>query len=278
LFVLGWVAALPELALASEDPLIMGIFPRRNAVDTVRMFTPLAQYLSRRLGREVRVVTSKDFESFWQGVIQRRYDIVHYNQLHYIKSHDQAGYRVILKNEEFGESTIASTILVRADAGIRALPELRGKTIMFGGDRSAMMSYVVPTALLRRAGLSAGDYIEEFAKNPPNALLGSYFGQAAASAVGDVVIRLPRVVEAIDPSTMLVLAKSEPIAHLPWAVKGSMTPRLAKRIQEILAALAGSREGRRVLHHTKLTRLLPATDSEYDICRRLIDEVAGEGR
>jgi len=80
LFVLGWVAAFPGPALAVEDPLVLGIFPRRNAVDTVRMFTPLAQYLSRRLGREVRVETSKDFESFWQGVIQRRYDIVHYNQ------------------------------------------------------------------------------------------------------------------------------------------------------------------------------------------------------
>jgi phosphonate transport system substrate-binding protein len=75
-------AALAPLAHAADDALVMGVFPRRNAAETTKIFTPMAEHLSAQLGRQVRLVTSRDFESFWHGVTARRYDIVHYKQYH----------------------------------------------------------------------------------------------------------------------------------------------------------------------------------------------------
>lgn len=266
---------LPPPVMA-DDSLVVGIFPRRNATDTMRMFTPLVEYLSSKLGRKVRLVTSKDFKSFWKGVLEQRYDIVHYNQLNYIQSHKEVGYQVILKNAEFGHSTIAGAIATRKDTGITSIKQLKGKKIVFGGGRSAMMSYIVPTALLRKAGLKQGDYTEEFARNPPNALLAGYFGQADAAGVGDVAVRLPIVTSKIDTSKMVFLATSKPMAHLPWATKQSMHPALRTRIQSILANLSNTEEGRRILKQAALTDLVVAKDSEYDPHRKLIRQVLGK--
>ncbi len=276
LLLAGLTANQPLLASANIDPLIVGVFPRRNFKQTIKMFTPLVEHLSRQLGRSVRLESARNFGEFWKGVSSKHYDIVHYNQYHYVKSHKEFGYQVILKNEEFGNSKLSGALVVRKDSGITALTDLKGKKIVFGGGRSAMMSYIVPTSLLLDAGLHENDYTARFSKNPPNALMTTYIGHADACGVGDVVIRLPFLVKRIDTGKLILLAKSKPIAHLPWAVKQGMPSALRNRIQAIFINLKNSETGRKILKHAKLTNILAATDDEYDIHRRIIQRVTGE--
>ncbi len=278
-----WVLWSPS-ALGEEDtgvqkapaPIIMGIFPRRSAIDTARLFKPLADYLTSELGRPVELALSRDFKSFWKGVEQGRFDLVHYNQYHYVKSHRLYGYRVILKNEEHGMSTISGTLVVRKDSGFTRVADLRGKKIVFGGGRSAMQSYIVATYLLRQGGLRPGDYEEQFTITPPNAILAPYYGEADAGGIGDAVIKLPVITRKIDTSQLTFLAKSKQLAHLPWAVDSSMPDELAKRLQDIMSALHKSEEGRAVLESAVLTRLHKADDKEYDPHRQIVLEVLGE--
>ena len=124
-------------------------------------FKPLAEHLSKVLGEEVKIVAPKDFKEFWKGVQSNQYDIVHFNQYHYIKSHKELGYNVIAANEEFGSSTIAGAIAVRSDSGINSVADLKGKTILFGGGKMAMTSYIATTAMLKKAGLNADGLSEK---------------------------------------------------------------------------------------------------------------------
>ena len=278
-FLLGVLVMGPGLTpvYAAEDgSLILGIFPRRNFQETLDSFTPLTNYLEKKTGRSIEIDTAKDFDSFWLGVLDRRYDIVHYNQYHYIRSHRDLGYEVILTNEEFNRPTIAGAISARNDGGLKSLKDLRGREVIFGGDRSAMMSYIVATYLLRMAGLKAGDYTEKFAKNPPNAQLAAYYGQAAAAGVGDVINELPIVRTKIDVSKMQFLAVSEQLAHLPWAVRGDMDPKLRETIVKSLLRLRQTPEGRNVLKAAKLTGLRAATDRDFDPHRKIVLTVFGE--
>jgi len=128
--LLAAVAATPPLR-AADDPLIMGVFPRLKAGETTTRYAPMANYLGKQLGRQVKLVTSKDFESFWQGVVEQRYDIVHYNQYHYIRS--AKTYQVVAHIEELGKSTIAGVIYARKESGFTKLAQLRGRTVIFGG-------------------------------------------------------------------------------------------------------------------------------------------------
>ena len=270
------IVLFPRPALCEDDTLTIGVFPRRNFTDTIKAFTPLADYLAEQLGRPVRLETTRDFASFWKGVRAQRYDLVHYNQYHYVQSHKELGYRVILQNEEFGRSTISGTIMVRTDSGVTSPADLRGKKVVFGGGKKAMMSYIVATYLLRQTGLKHGDYVEEFALNPPNALMAPYYGQAAAGGVGDVVVEFPGIREKIDTSQLTFLAISDPVAHLPWAVKQDLAPQTTRQIQAAMVRLKDSAEGREILNRAKLTGLAIATDADYDVHRHIILRVSGE--
>jgi phosphonate transport system substrate-binding protein len=266
-------AAAAPVVYAAEPPLILGVFPRNKAAETTTMYTPLAAYLSERLGRAVILETSKDFDSFWKGVTERRYDIVHYNQYHYINS--SKSYRVIAHNREFGKDAVAGALYVRKDSGITKVSQLRGRTVIFGGGKDAMLSYIAPRFLLMQAGLKELDFRSQFAVNPPNTLLALYNRQADAAGGGDILIDLPAVKNAIDTNELTVLAVTEPLLFLPWAVKRTMPAKLGESIQSLLVDLGRSDEGRKVLKASQTTGFGKAADRDYDPHRRMTRAVFG---
>jgi phosphonate transport system substrate-binding protein len=251
----------------------MGVFPRRNATETTKLFTPLADYLSEQLGRKVTLVTAKDFESFWQGVKEQRYDIVHYNQYHYIRS--ARTYHVIAHIEEFGKSTIAGAIYARKDSGITELTQLRGRSILIGGGEDAMIAYIVNRYLLQQAGLKKDDFKSRFAINPPNAVLALYQRQADAAGAGADVMDLPVVKSAINTDELTILAESAPLLQLPWAVKRDMPSNLRASIQSILVHLKNSDAGQQVLKAAVMTGMGKADDKDYDPHRKIVRAVIG---
>lgn len=257
--------ATPALA---ADSLVIGVLPRRNVTGTVSMFRPLAAELERAIGRRVEIRTARDFNAFWHEVGSGRYDVVHLNQVQYIKSHRLYGYRAIAKNEEHGKSTVRGAVVVRTDSGISTLGDLKGKRIAFGGGRLAVVSYLIPTALLRQAGLKPSDYEEVFTRNPMNAVVVTYIGEADASGANSLAIQ-PGFVTGVDATKLRLLAQSEPLPHLPWAVSAHLAPALAMRIQNTLTGLQASAAGRRALASAQLTGLVTANDSDYDPHRRL---------
>lgn len=260
----------------SDDPLLIGIFPRENATTTHYKFAALARYLSNTLQREIRIETGRDFEGFWKGVEEQRYDLVHFNQYHYVKSHAQFGYNVIAKNEERGKATIAPIIAVRADSAIAEIAALRGRRVIFGGGPSAMVAYIGAKALLKRAGLRDTDYITETAINPPSAVIAMYMEEVAAAGIGEMVLDLPTAGRRIDASEIRILARGDEIPQLPWAVKGTIDTAWVRRIRAALLNLVKAEEGREILRDVGVTGFVDAEDWEFDICRRLIMDVLSE--
>jgi phosphonate transport system substrate-binding protein len=274
--VLLWLiatTAMTSAAQAQDSPLILGIFPRFKAAETTTMYTPLAHYLSERLGRKVVLVTAKDFDAFWKEVAERRYDIVHYNQYHYVNS--AQSYKVIAHNQEFGKSAVAGALYVRKDSGISNVSQLRGRTIVFGGGKDAMLSYIAPRFLLMQAGLKEEDFNTKFAVSPPNALLALYHRQADAAGGGDILIDLPAVKTAINAQELTVLATTEPLLFLPWAVKRNMAPKLADSIQSLLLELGENDAGKKILKTTMTTGIGKADDKDYDPHRKMTKAVFG---
>jgi phosphonate transport system substrate-binding protein len=249
------------------------VFPRRNAAETTRMFTPMADYLGEQLGRKVNLVTAKDFESFWRGVTERRYDVVHYNQYHYIRSAQT--YEVIAHIEEFGKSTIAGALYVRKDSGITNLAQLRGRTVLFGGGEDAMISYIANRYLMLQAGLKKDDFKSLFAVNPPNSILALHHRQSDAAGAGDGVLELPVVRKAINTDELTALAVSAPLLQLPVAAKRDMPAKLRASIQSILVDLKNSEAGKQVLKSASMTGMGKAEDKDYDPHRKMVREVVG---
>ena len=205
----------------------------------------------------------------------KKYDLVHYNQYHYLKSHKDLGYKVIATNVEFGAKDIAGALTVRADSGIKSVTDLKGKTILFGGGKRAMGSYIAPTAILKKAGLVAGkDYTVKFAKNPPGAVIAVYNKAADAAGSGNVILKTKNVKSKTDVKQLRILATSDKFIHLAWAVKGEMPDDKASKIQAIMTGLKGKDDA--VLKSAKVQDFNKATDADFAKVREVVKYAIGE--
>lgn len=274
--VIGFCVALLGASMAWGD-IRMGVFPRGAVADTYAAFKPLAQKISQELGEPVELVVPKDFKEFWAQLEQNGFDIVHFNQYHYIKGHKELGYKVFAANEEHGEKQVRGTIVVRADSGINTLADLKGKTILFGGDEKAMVSYIVPVAMLKRAGLELGkDYHVQFAKNIPSTAIAVFNKASDAAAAGDAMLKSKAVHEKIDISQLKVLALSEPFTHLCWAVKGDFSIDKTKKIQNIMVNLKNANESAAILKSASVTDFYAVVDADFKKAREITRYVLGE--
>jgi len=271
---------LGSVVITTATPVVadmtMGVFPRRPIAVTHKAFKPLAAKLEKELGEKVKLVIAKNFKAFWKGVKNKQYDLVHYNQYHYLLS-KKLGYKVILANVEFGNKVIAGSLSVRKDSGIKSVADLKGKTILFGGGKKAMGSYIAPTSILKKAGLTAGkDYTVKFAKNPPSAVIGVFNKAAAAAGSGNVILKIKGVKKKVDVSQMTILAESEPFIHLPWAVKAGMPADKVKKIQTIMTSLKNSDDGKKILKSAKVTDYQVVTDADFAKVKEITKFAIGE--
>ena len=273
--IVGLSSVMLLTSTAALADLTMGVFPRRPVAKTHKFFKPLAEKLTKELGEPVKLVVAKNFKEFWKGAKAGKYDLVHYNQYHYLLSHKEKGYKVIAVNEEFNNSTIAGSLSVRKDSGINSITDLKGKTILFGGGKKAMGSYIAPTSALMKAGLVAGkDYTVKFSKNPPSAVIGVYNKAADAAGAGNVILKVKGVTKKVDVSQMKFLAESEKFIQLPWAVKSDMPKDKVDKIQNIMTSLKKTDPG--VLKAAKVTNFVKASDSDFAKVREIVKSVTGE--
>jgi phosphonate transport system substrate-binding protein len=158
------------------------------------------------------------------------------------------------------------------DSGIQDVKDLKGKKILFGGGKKAMVAYVVNTYTLRQAGLGPNDYTELFAVNPPNATIATYFGRADAAGIGDVGLRIPILkTKGVDVGKMKLVGVSQALPHLVWAVKRTMSKEDKENIQMLLVNLNNIDEGKLILSSAKLTGLKKAEDKDYKIHREILE-------
>jgi phosphonate transport system substrate-binding protein len=271
-----WLIAMSALApaiQAADDSLVLGVFPRYNATETTTRYMPLADYLHERLGRKIILETSKDFQSFWRGIEEQRYDIVQYNQYHYIRS--AKTYQVIAHNKEFGKNTMAGALYVRKDSGITSLAQLRGRTVLFGGGEDAMIGYIVPVYMMLQAGLKKDEFTSQFAVTPINSVIGVHRKQADAAGSADNALGQPVIRNAINTDELTALAVSEQLLQLPWAVKRTMPARLRETIRSSLVDLENSEAGKNVLKTALLTGIGKAEDKDYEPHRKMVRAVMG---
>lgn len=253
---------------------VIGVFPRRPALKTEVMFTPLAKVLEEKLGEKTKLVVPKSFKAFWQQLEQGKFDVVHYNPYHYILSHKKYGYRVFAANEEFGQRQLRGALVVRKESPIQKIEDLKGKTILFGGGKKALASYIAPTYLLKHAGLQEGkDYKAKFARNPPNAVIGVYSGLVSASGSGSIVLNVKMVADSIDVSKVRILAETDNFVHLSWAVKNSVSDEKLQIIRDTMLNLKKSEKGRQVLKSARVTNFYAVGDKDFVSARKITDYV-----
>lgn len=189
-FLRGWLvlAMLFSFVAQARDShpaaLEIGVLPYVGLTELIEAYSPLALFLEKELGQPVRIVTARDYPDFVDKTANRAYPLVvtasHFGRLAQLDS----GYVPLARPL----TTFQVILLVRADAAVRTVADLRGKRIATPGilAQTPMMGRV----MLSGNGLSVGHDVQfHDAGNHKNALLAVLSGEVEACFVSEGAYR-----------------------------------------------------------------------------------------
>lgn len=145
-FISAFVLALASAAVDAEvqKPLEFGVGlfqPDKEKNDAT--YKPLADYLARQLGREVRLRTVDSWEGLAKSLASGETDMALMGPWGYVMANHQAGAEAVATILYQGKPEYFAIMVTSPKSGINKIDDMKGKTFAFG-DKGSTSGYLIP--------------------------------------------------------------------------------------------------------------------------------------
>ncbi len=269
-----WVRRL-RAAISFRIPLVLlalaGLLPGRVSADTYtfvvqpilppeqtrKAFQPLVDYLARRTGHEIRLVTAVNFLAYWAKMKRGGYDLIldaaHFTDWR-VKNMD---YVVLAKIPD----TVSYSLVTAEDTLVLEPSELIGK----------------PVATIGSPSLGAVRLAQMF----PNPLRQPVTVEVDNSRDAIEAVLKGRAVGAIVPSPLVgafplnVVTTTEPVPHIAFSASPEVPEAVRKALRRALVEADRTPDGQAMLKAINFPRFEPADRKVYDGYAKLLEGIWG---
>lgn len=267
LCLLSGLWASQNHADSSDGELVLGVHPYLQQSELQKRFSPIANYLSQKLGIPVRVRVGQNYDAHIHAIGNNRIDIAYIGPGTYVEMVEKYGAKPILARlEADGEPTFQGHIVVHHSSTIRQLRDLKDKVFAFGDPQSTMSS-LVPKALLRQAGVSMADLAAySNYKGHTNVAMAVLAGDVDAGAVKE------EIYHRFNRRGLRSIKATPAISEHLFVTSSTLPQQTIHKLRKLLLALNTHDTVKTVLRPIKktATALVSAQDSDYDNLRALL--------
>jgi phosphonate transport system substrate-binding protein len=259
-------ALLPATALAQgADPktLRVALLPDENASTIIQNAQPLKVHLEKAVGKPVDLVVTTDYSSMIEAMRFGRIDVAYFGPLSYVLARSKSEIEAFAVGVSKGSPTYTSVVIVPSDSPVRALADLKGRTVGYG-DTASTSSHLVPRAMIQDAGLIAKDDYRTVYLGAHDAVARAVeTGKVDAGALSKPILESLLKAGKVDAAKVRVLAETRPIPNYPMAMQSKLAPELKARIRAAFLELKDP-----VLLKNFRAEAFAATDDRaYDVLR-----------
>ncbi|GAA4013091.1 phosphate/phosphite/phosphonate ABC transporter substrate-binding protein [Actimicrobium antarcticum] len=152
LLLLVTVFATGGALAADAIRLGVGLFqPDKEKNDAT--YRPLAEYLSKKLGKPVELRTVDSWEGLAKSLANGETDIALMGPWGYVLANNQSGAQAVATILYDGKPEYFALMITHPTSGINTLADLKGKTFAFG-DKGSTSGYLIPTHQFLKMGIS----------------------------------------------------------------------------------------------------------------------------
>ena len=152
-FVILVLSLSGGFANAEPGPLKLGVGlfqPDKEKNDAT--YRPLADYLAKKLGREVKLFTVDTWEGLAKSLANGETDIALMGPWGYVLANHTAGAQVVATILYDGKPEYFAIIVTNPKSGINSILDLKGKTFAFG-DKGSTSGYLIPSYHFQKQGI-----------------------------------------------------------------------------------------------------------------------------
>lgn len=263
------VATRTARASDKTDPAVLrvALVPDESPSVLIKKNEGLKAYLEKAIGKPVELIVTTDYSSMIEAMRRGKIDVGYFGPLSYVLAKQRCNITPFAVQVHEGKPTYRSVIIANAGAGVKALGDARGKTVVWG-DRASTSSHLIPKSILLEQGLTAGkDYSEQFVGSHDAVAFTVQSGKAQVGGMSEPILQNMIAKGLIKPERIQVLTTSKEYPNYPWAMQSYLKPELQAKIRNAFLGMKDSQ----VLANLKADGFLVVTDKEYDVIRRLGD-------
>jgi len=257
-------ALLVAPAAWAKDTLVMGVHPYKPTVALFKMFKPIADNISQKIGKPVELQFAKSYEETAEKVGSGQFDFSFFGPTTYAKFGPKYHMKPIVQILNSGKPTFYGVIVVKKGSSIKTVHDIKGRSVAFG-DRNSTLTHVVPLYMLMNEGIHLGDLKSySFLGNHDNLALNVIQGTYDAAGL------MPDIAEKYMGQGLEVIAKSPELPEHVFAANKSMDPATFKNIQDAFLSMDVT-----LLKNIKesVTGVQKVHDKDFDILRKILDKV-----
>lgn len=256
------------------EPYVIGVHPLHNPRRLDAAFGPLVEHLSRVTGLPFRLEASRSYEAFEEKLRRRSLAFALPNPYETVRC-TAAGYRVLAKLGD--DAGFYGILLVRRDAGIGSVADLRGKKIAFPAP-TALAATMMPQMFLYEHGLVVGrDYQAVYVGSQDSSIMSVYRGEVAAAATWPPPWRTLSKERPELARELVVRWTTDPLPNNGFVVRDDVPTDVARAVQSELLRPHADASGHYLAAETELGRFGPADETTYapvrDFLRRFAEQV-----
>lgn len=260
----------PGEAGVTLPPVRIAIIPERDIFEQRRRYRALADYLTTRLGRPVKLLTSRTYEGALQDLHDGEADGAFLGSLVAALAVDRLGVRVLVRPEfTNGVSTYYGIVFVRDDSPILSIADLRGKRMAMV--RATTGGHLTPVYMSAKAGLSVNCCQVVWAGTHDEAVQMVIDGNADAGAAKNTRVEY---VEQQNGLKLRRLAQSKPVPENTLVVRSDLDDATVQAMRIALLEMAEDPAGQAAVEAMGIRRFIPCDVSDF----RNVMEMARETR
>ncbi|MBI5675420.1 MAG: phosphate/phosphite/phosphonate ABC transporter substrate-binding protein [Nitrospirae bacterium] len=257
----------PSAGSPAKQTLVIGLIPEQNIFKQIEKYTPLADYLSEKLGLKIQLKILARYGNIINNFQSERMDGAFLGSFTGALAHSKLGLEFIARPENLnGISTYRGLIFVRKDSGINKAGDMKGKIFAFV-DKATTAGYLLPLAYFKMNGIR--DY-KKYLKE-------TYFSGTHEDVIRDVLNRKADIGAAKDTvyyriaqsdrgilDELSLLEKSPEVPENALVLRKDMDNKIKKRLKELLLNMHNDPEGEKILKTFGARKFIETTINDYE--------------
>ena len=262
--------------VAARPSLTIGLIPERNIFTQLDRYEPVAAYLSKRIGADIKLKVLTRYGNIIDNFVSAGLDGAFFGSFSYVLAHVKLGVEPIARPEAAdGTSTYYGMIMVRKDEGIKTAQDMKGKVFAFV-DRATTAGYLLPLAYFKENGID--DYRKFLGE--------TYFAGTHEAAIYDLLDKRADICAAKNTvftrlaardkrltQELVVLARSPDVPENGLAIRNDFDGDIRNELKKALLTMDKDPEGVSVLRQFGAKRFIETTDGDYASVYKYVKQI-----
>ena len=239
--------------------------PEEAATEQVRKFTPIANYLSKRLGMKVEFTPVSDYPAAVEALVNKKVNLVWFGGFTHVQAQIRSGGKIVPLAQREEDTKFQSVFIAKTDSGIKTLADLKGRQISFGS-QSSTSGHLMPRHFLLQAQINPEkDFRRVAYSGAHDATIASVVSGKVDAAALDITVWRKFVSEnKVDTKAVNVFHTTPTFYNYNWSMHADAPAELRERVKKALLDLdPATPEGKEILQLNRATRYIPTSPENY---------------